>query len=66
MIIEDSKEDCTFCMSQFEGLNEEEIIIEKKKILRNKNMNYISPEEEFFKLSLISYQLKFDKNQKLK
>lgn len=62
--IEDSHPACPFCVSQFQGLNESQCINAKKKMLR-KAAAIENKEEEFFRMSLLTYQLKYQSNQKI-
>ena len=56
--VEESHPACPFCVSQFNGLNESQCVTAKKKMLRKANA-IENKEEEFFRMSLLTYQLKY-------
>ena len=61
VVIEDSHPSCPFCISQFNGLNESQCIQAKKKMVRLGGA-IENKEEEFFRMTLLSYQLKYKNN----
>ena len=57
-MIEDSHSKCKFCKSNFDKLPKDEIIQLKKNMIKGKiPQPPVDKEEEYFKMSLISYQM---------
>ena len=60
-----SHPECDFCTAQFSGMSEEEIAKIKKRLIKKGAFAADNKEEEYFRMCLLSYQIKYKGIQKI-